>query len=82
MKVDYIDVARRCWENSRDHGFWDVPRDFEEMMMLANSELAEALEEHRHGKPLEYRAEHVTDCAVPRWWAGWGPLTYTSGFGG
>lgn len=62
--TDYTEMAQRCFENSRDHGFWAKPRNFEEMMELADSELAEALEEHRHGKELEYFPNHSMDCAT------------------
>lgn len=74
--TDYTDMAKRCWENSRDHGFWDEPRDFEEMMALADSELVEALEEHRHGRELEYKEEHTSACDVSMWWAAWGEITW------
>lgn len=36
------------------HGFWDTPRNFGEMLSLMHSELSEALEEHRSGKPHVY----------------------------
>lgn len=39
---------------ARDHGFWDKPRNLGEMLMLATSELTEALEEDRGGKPVVY----------------------------
>jgi NTP pyrophosphatase (non-canonical NTP hydrolase) len=39
---------------ARDHGFWEENRNMGEMLMLAVSELSEALEEHRDGKPNVY----------------------------
>lgn len=41
-------------QTSADHGFWDKPRNFGEMLMLAVSECAEALEEDREGNPMVY----------------------------
>ena len=49
--------------NARVHGFWDEPRNMGEMLMLMVSELAEALEEHRDGKPVVYY-RHVPGCPV------------------
>ena len=49
------DLAARINKTSTEHGFWPVGgRNFGEMLMLATSELAEALEEHRDGKPNHY----------------------------
>lgn len=61
MNYDLTSHAERAHQNARDHGFYDNPRDFEEMMALADSELIEAMEEHRVGSPLEYGL-HATDC--------------------
>lgn len=46
-----------------DHGFWDADRNFGEMLMLATSELAEALEEHRAGRPVVWY-KHADDCSA------------------
>lgn len=37
-----------------DKGFWDTERNFGEMVALMHSELSEALEEHRAGRPTVY----------------------------
>lgn len=56
------ELAERINENARDHGFWpEEGRNMGEMLMLATSELAEALEEHRAVKPAIY-FRHTTDC--------------------
>lgn len=57
------DLAAAIYDNARDRGFWDGERNFAEMLMLVTSELAEALEEHRAGRPpVWYR--HRQPCAV------------------
>ena len=48
------ELAQQINDNARAKGFWDADRNMGEMLMLAVSELAEALEEHRAGKPAEY----------------------------
>lgn len=47
--------------NAVAHGFWDEERNFGEMVALMHSELSEALEEHRAGKPAEY-VVHAIGC--------------------
>lgn len=48
-------LARIIHKIAADHGFWpEEGRNMGEMLMLATSELAEALEEHRDGKPAHY----------------------------
>lgn len=49
--------------NARAHGFWEADRDLGEMLMLAVSELAEALEAHREGQPARWLA-HSKDCSI------------------
>lgn len=58
------DLACRINSNAREHGFWDTDRNMGEMLMLAVSELSEALEEHRLGKPAVYYPHHRPGCAV------------------
>lgn len=59
------DLAKEVYENAKNHGFWDKERNFGEMMMLAVSELSEALEEDRAGRP-DVWFKHTPDCAVSR----------------
>lgn len=41
-------------ENAVKHGWWDTERGLPEVLMLCVSELSEALEEYRRGRPLLY----------------------------
>lgn len=58
--------AKEIHENAKAHGWWDEPRHFDELCALMISELAEALEEARAGRPME-------------WY--WGEMTATKGLG-
>lgn len=46
--------ARDIHENAKAHGWWDEERSFGEIVALCHSELSEALEESRAGKPMLY----------------------------
>jgi NTP pyrophosphatase (non-canonical NTP hydrolase) len=52
--------------NAQEKGFWDHERNMGEMLMLMTSELAEALEEHRDGKPNVYYRCTNKDCQYSR----------------
>ena len=46
------ELAKEIHENAVEHGWWDEPRSFGEVDALCHSELSEALEEHRDGRPM------------------------------
>ena len=51
------DLARKINNNAHIHGWWDRPREFPEEIAWFHSELSEALEQYRDGKPIEYEGE-------------------------
>lgn len=47
-------LAKEVHENAVAHGWWEEERGLPEVLMLCVSELAEALEEYRNGRPTLY----------------------------
>ena len=61
--MDYNAWIREIHENAVAHGWWDEKRTEDELMLLAVSEVSEALEEYRAGKPMEYASASPDDPA-------------------
>lgn len=44
-------------KNAVEHGWWEKPLTFSEIIVMCHSELSEAMEEYRAGRPMVYREE-------------------------
>ncbi len=61
------DMQQRAWNNSENHGFHEEPVAFSTRLMLIVSELSEALEEERSGRPITetYFSEKGSPKGIP-----------------
>ncbi len=51
------EMSKRCHEIAVSKGFWDKPRNIGEALMLIVTELAEAMEAHRHEDKENFQEE-------------------------
>lgn len=50
--MEINELVKKAHENAVNHGFWNPPLNFGTAIALIHSELSEALEEEREGRPL------------------------------
>ena len=44
------ELQKDIYDNAKEHGWWDKPRTFGDIVTLCHTELSEAYEEFRNGK--------------------------------
>ena len=57
------ELAEICHQTAVEKGFWDEPRNIGEALMLIVSEVAEAMEAHRHQDDNHFK-EEIADTFI------------------
>ena len=66
-------LQKEIHENAKEHGWWDEPRSFGDVIALCHSELSEALESYRNGESYLWIGEkgkpegvgvELADCII------------------
>ena len=62
------ELAKEITQIANEHGWFDKDREFGTTIALMHSELSEALEHHRNGRPVNLIFEHYTsqDGSLPK----------------
>lgn len=63
--MEIKDIVQKAHDNAVKHGFWDPPLPFGTAIALIHSELSEALEEERAGRPLVWYHCTEGDASLP-----------------
>lgn len=67
------ELTKEIHDNAVSHGWWDEPRNLLEIVALCHSELSEAVEEYRVGRPMVWANEdgkpegiatEMADCLI------------------
>ena len=67
------ELTKEIHDNAVSHGWWDEPRNLLEIAALCHSELSEAVEEYRAGRPMVWANEdgkpegiatEMADCVI------------------
>ena len=67
------ELTKEIHDNAVSHGWWDEPRNLLEIAALCHSELSEAVEEYRAGRPMVWANEdgkpegiatEMADCLI------------------